>query len=87
MWDLNIGIQTILPSVRGIFMTLKVKFLTLRLAQELDSYNMDLIIYQKNLNSFKMLLGVGQLSTSDQKKGAIGIIRLTHEIAPSISLF
>jgi|TARA_Y100000768_G_C23888945_1_gene639118 hypothetical protein len=51
------------------------------------SYNMDLIIYQKNLNSFKMLLGVGQLSTSDQKKGAIGIIRLTHEIAPSLSLF
>ncbi len=50
-------------------------------------YQLNIAIYQMNFGNIKTVLGMGSLQSTDQKPGAVAVLRFTHVLLPSDALF
>lgn len=50
-------------------------------------FQMNIGIYQAGFSIFKVTYGIGNLYSSDIKPGAVGIIRISHQVLPELALF
>lgn len=50
-------------------------------------YQLNIGIYQTQFGAFKTIFGIGTLQSSDQEPGVVGVLRLSHTLLPSLTLF
>lgn len=57
------------------------------LAKSHQTYNMDLLVYVKNYKDSNYIFGIGQMYTTEQDRGIIGVFQMRKDIIPSSRLF